>query len=60
MLMDVFVLGRRKPASIRPRGDGVYVAEFTPQIEGPHRIDIYWSDQPIRQRYSLAVLSTDQ
>jgi hypothetical protein len=44
------ILGRRKPASIRPRGDGVYVAEFTPQIEGPHRIDINWSDQPIRQR----------
>ncbi|CAF0875720.1 unnamed protein product [Rotaria sordida] len=39
---------RHKPASIRPRGDGVYVAEFTPQIEGPHRIDINWSDQPVR------------
>ena len=42
--------GRRKPASIRSRGDGVYVAEFTPQIEGPHHIDIFWSDQPIRGR----------
>ncbi|CAF3895693.1 unnamed protein product, partial [Adineta steineri] len=41
--------GRRKPASIRPRGEGVYVAEFTPQTEGPHRIDINWSDQPVRQ-----------
>jgi len=40
--------GRRKPASIRSRGEGVYVAEFTPQIEGPHHIDIFWSDQPIR------------
>ena len=46
----IHFIGRRKPASIRPRGDGVYVAEFTPQIEGPHRIDINWSDQPIRQR----------
>ncbi|CAF4361090.1 unnamed protein product, partial [Adineta steineri] len=41
--------GRRKPANIRPRGEGIYVAEFTPQIEGPHRIDINWSDQPILQ-----------
>jgi len=44
-------IGRRKPASIRPRVEGVYVAEFTPQTEGSHRIDINWSDQPIRQRY---------
>ncbi len=44
------IIGRRKPASIRPRGEGVYVAEFTPQAEGSHRIDINWSDQPIRQR----------
>jgi len=41
--------GRRKPASIRPRGDGVYVAEFTPQNEGSHRIDIQWSGQSVRQ-----------
>ncbi len=47
------IIGRRKPASIRPRGEGVYVAEFTPQSEGPHRIDVNWSDQPIRQRYSF-------
>ncbi|CAF1678100.1 unnamed protein product, partial [Adineta ricciae] len=40
---------RRKPASIRPRGEGVYVAEFTPQTEGPHRIDINWSDKPVRE-----------
>jgi hypothetical protein len=51
MIVLMFISGRRKPASIRSRGDGVYVAEFTPQIEGPHRIDIYWSDEPIRQRY---------
>ncbi len=44
------IIGRRKPANIRPRGEGVYAAEFTPQAEGPHRIDINWSDQPIRQR----------
>lgn len=47
------IIGRRKPASIRPRGEGVYVAEFTPQTEGLHRIDINWTDQPIRQRYVL-------
>lgn len=44
------LIGRRKPASVRPRGEGVYVAEFTPQVEGSHRIDVDWSDQPIRQR----------
>ena len=47
------IIGRRKPASIRSKGEGVYIAEFTPQAEGPHRIDINWSDQPIRQRYIL-------
>jgi len=45
-------IGRRKPASIRPRGEGVYAAEFTPQVEGSHRIDVKWSDQPVRQRYN--------
>lgn len=44
------IIGRRKPASIRPRGDGVYVAEFTPQNEGSHHIDIQWSGQSVRQR----------
>jgi hypothetical protein len=44
------IIGRRKPANIRPRGEGVYVAEFTPQAEGSHRIDINWSDRAIRQR----------
>ncbi|CAM2708294.1 unnamed protein product [Rotaria socialis] len=49
--------GRRKPASIRPRGEGVYVAEFTPQAEGPHRIDINWSDKPIPQSpFNIQVL----
>ncbi|CAF4552560.1 unnamed protein product, partial [Rotaria sp. Silwood2] len=49
--------GRRKPANIRPRGEGVYVAEFTPQAEGPHRIDINWSDQPIPQSpFNIQVL----
>ena len=27
------------------------MAEFTPQTEGAHRIDIQWSEQPLRQRY---------
>ncbi len=53
------IIGRRKPASIRPRGEGVYVAEFTPQTEGLHRIDINWTDQPIRQRYVL-ILSKEK
>ena len=44
------IIGRRKPASIRPRGDGVYVAEFTPQTEGSHRIDIQWSGQSLPKR----------
>ncbi|CAF2157131.1 unnamed protein product [Rotaria magnacalcarata] len=49
--------GRRKPASIRPRGEGIYVAEFTPQAEGPHRIDINWSDKPIPQSpFNIQVL----
>lgn len=51
ILISFLLAGRRKPANIRPRGEGIYVAEFTPQIEGPHRIDINWSDQPILQRY---------
>ncbi|CAF0854285.1 unnamed protein product, partial [Didymodactylos carnosus] len=38
---------RRKPANIRSRGEGIYVAEFTPTSEGLHRVDIAWSDHPI-------------
>jgi hypothetical protein len=47
------IFGRRKSASIRPQGDGVYVAEFTLQTEDAHRMDSRWSDQPLRQRYVL-------
>lgn len=49
----VCIIGRRKPASIRPRGEGVYVAKLTSQAEGPHRININWSDQAVPQRYDL-------
>jgi hypothetical protein len=54
------IIGRRKPANIRPKSEGVYTAEFTPQAEGPHRIDINWSDQPIRQRYFLIVFKENK
>ncbi|CAF1673300.1 unnamed protein product, partial [Didymodactylos carnosus] len=42
-----FLKDRRKPANIRSRGEGIYVAEFTPSSEGLHRVDIAWSDYPI-------------
>ncbi|CAF0910880.1 unnamed protein product [Didymodactylos carnosus] len=41
------VHGRHKPAHIRSRGEGIYVAEFTSASEGQHRVDISWSDNPI-------------
>ncbi|CAF1028479.1 unnamed protein product [Rotaria sordida] len=40
---------RHQLASIKPKGDSVYIAECTPRIKGLHIIAIYWNDQPARE-----------
>lgn len=48
-----------KPAEVRDRGNGLYDVEYTPDTEGPCKIDVTYAGQPVPNRYVIIAYRYD-
>lgn len=48
--------GRRRPAQVKPRGDGTYDVVYYPDLEGPCKVDVLYAGKPVPGRWVAAVL----
>jgi len=44
-----------KPAQVRDRGNGLYDVEYTPDTEGPCKVDVTYAGHPVPNRCVLAL-----
>ncbi len=46
----IFLLGKKKPAEVKPVGDGTYDCTYYPEKEGPCKVEVKYADKQIPGR----------
>jgi len=50
IVVSVLYVGEVKQAQVTVRGNGLYDVEYTPDAEGPCKVDVMYAGQPVPNR----------